>query len=314
MSDEENNLISVIIPVTERADEVEPLYTSYKAVLETLDLDYEIIYVIDGSFPEVTERLQGLLGRGEKLKMVKLTRAFGEATALTVGFDQSSGNTILTLPAYEQVKPEGISQLVASLEGYDMVVARRWPRVDSLFNRMQTSLFHTLLKRMSGKEFHDLGCGVRLFRRHVIKEVNIYGDQHRFLPLLADKYGFKVTELDIPQSDKDRASRVYSPGVYLRRFLDILSIFFLVKFTKKPLRFFGLLGSGIFSIGALISVYLLIERMFFGAPLGGRPMLLLASLLVVMGIQFFAIGLLGEIIIFTHAKDMKEYAIDEIVN
>ncbi|NIU01742.1 MAG: dolichol-phosphate mannosyltransferase, partial [Nitrosopumilaceae archaeon] len=185
---------------------------------------------------------------------------------------------------------------------------------DGFINRLQSAIFHKLVKLITGYKFKDLGSGVRAFKRRVIEEVQIYGDQHRFFPLLATKYGFKVKEVDVSQSIKDTYQRLYSFGIYFRRILDLLSVFFLVKFTKKPLRFFGLSGFFVFAIGAILSMFLFIQRVFMGVALGDRPIILLAVLLLVLGIQLFSIGLIGEIIIFTHAKELKEYTIDEIIN
>jgi hypothetical protein len=183
-----------------------------------------------------------------------------------------------------------------------------------LLNRIQAGAFHILLNPVSEFKFHDIGCGVRVFRKQVAQEVNIYGDQHRFLPILAQKYGFRILEVKALQSQKDIGKRVYSPGTYARRMLDIFTIFFLVRFTKKPLRFFGILGSSLFAAGFLILLYLLFVRLFQNVGLADRPIVLVGTLLVVLGVQVFAIGLLAEIIIFTHAKDIKEYTIDQIIN
>jgi hypothetical protein len=221
---------------------------------------------------------------------------------------------ILTLPAYEQITPSEIPRLVNALQDCDMVVARRWPRRDSLLNRAQSALFHMLLKPVTDFKFHDIGCGVRAFRRKVAEEVSIYGDQHRFLPVLAHKYGFRVCEVDAEQSVHNIEQRIYSPGIYARRMLDIFSILFLVKFTKKPLRFFGGMGLVVFLLGFVVLLYLVFSKFFLGEAIGDRPMLLLGTLLVVLGVQVFAIGLIGEILIFTHAKDIKEYTVDRIIN
>jgi hypothetical protein len=218
------------------------------------------------------------------------------------------------LPAYQQVEAHEIPRLVEALKDCDMVIARRWPRKDSLLNRVQSGVFHMLLNPVSEFRYHDIGCGVRVFRKRVAQEVYIYGDQHRFLPILAQKYGFRVLEVKALQSQKDTGKRVYSLGTYARRILDIFSIFFLVKFTKKPLRFFGILGSSLFAVGFLILLYLLYIKVFQGVGLAGRPIVLVGTLLVVLGVQVFAIGLLAEIIIFTHAKDIKEYSIEQIIN
>ena len=283
--------ISVIVPVVERYDDVEELYGLYKKGLEDSGKSHEFIYVLDGDFGEVMTALKRLIAEGEKIKVIKLSRWFGEATVLTIGIQHSSGDIILTLPAYQQVEVCEIPRLVESLNGCDMVIARRWPRKDSLLNRIQSGVFHLLLSPVSEVKFHDIGCGVRVFRKPVAQEVNIYGDQHRFLPILAQKYGFRVLEVNALQSEKDTRKRVYPFGTYVRRMLDIFSIFFLVKFTKKPLRFFGILGSSIFAAGFLLLLYLLIIRVFQGVGLAGRPIVLVGILLVVLGVQVFAIGL-----------------------
>ena len=306
--------LSVIVPVVGRYDDVAELYGIYRKGLEDTGKPYEFIYVVDGEYPEVMNVLEQLIAGGEKIKVIKFARWFGESTALTIGIQHSSGNIILTLPAYQQVEAYEIPRLVECLRDCDMVIARRWPRKDSLFNRIQSGVFHVLLNPVSEFKFHDIGCGVRVFKRLLAKEVCIYGDQHRFLPILAHKYGFRVLEVDAAQSKMDTPRRIYSPGIYLRRILDIFSIFFLVKFTKKPLRFFGILGSSVFAAGFLILLYMLYTKVFQGVALADRPILLLGTLLIVLGVQVFAIGLLGEIIIFTHAKDIKEYTIDRIIN
>jgi len=310
-----NNVeISVIIPVSERYDSVRDLYHDYKSAMEVSGRCFEFTYVLDGDFPEVFAQLRSLQDEGEIIKLVKLSKWFGEATALTAGFEHSSADIILTLPAYYQIEPSGISDVLAGMSSNDMVIARRWPRVDSKLNQLQSRIFHGLLNFITETSYRDLGCGVRAFRRQVIDEIPVYGDQHRFLPVLAFRQGFHVKELDVQQSSKDPHRRVYRTGVYLRRVLDILTVFFLAKFTKKPLRFFGLLGSGLFAIGGMLTAFLVFQRIFMGVALADRPILLLSSILIVLGVQLFAMGLIGELIIFTHAKDIREYTVDDVVN
>lgn len=311
-----NPELSVIIPVTERRryGNAKDLYCKYKRSLESVGKRYEFIYVIDGDFPAVFEDLKALRKNGEDLKILKLTKWFGESTALSVGFEQALGDIILTLPAYQQIDEKQIPKIISDLENNDMTVACRWPRKDGFINRMQSRIFHRIVKLITGHKFRDLGSGVRAIKRRVIEEVEIYGDQHRFFPLLASRYGFKVKEINVAQSSDDTFQRLYPVGIYLRRFLDLFSVFFLIKFTKKPLRFFGLSGFFVFALGLLLSLYLFIERVFLGVALRDRPIVLVALLLVVLGIQLFAIGLIGEIIIFTHAKELKEYTIEEILN
>ena len=195
-----------------------------------------------------------------------------------------------------------------------MVVACRHPRRDAKFKVFSAQAFNGLLRRMLDISFRDLGCGVRVFKRKILDEISLYGDQALFLPVLAHLQGFKVMEVNASQASEDSARRVYSAKLYFQRLTDILTIFFLAKFTKKPLRFFGLIGVVIFLLGSLWTLWLAVERIFMGVALADRPALVLASLLIVLGIQMLAVGLIGELIIFTHAKDMKEYAVSEIVD
>jgi len=309
--------LSVIVPVSEsRYDDTKELYLEYKQALENTGLNYELIYVLDGPHPDVLGQLQSLIDSGEsRLSILKLAKYFGEATALKAGFENSTGDLLMTLPAYQQVASEELPGLIeACASGVDMVIARRWPRLDSKFNRLQSRVFNQIMEGLTGAAFKDLGCSVRVFKRYVVDEIQLYGDQHRFFPALAYRIGFKVQEVDVKQAQKDVFQRVYSVGVYVRRLLDLLSVFFLMKFTKKPLRFFGLVGVSIISFGALVLFYIIGDRLFGGVPLGDRPALMLSSLFIVLGAQVVSIGLIGEIIIFTHAKEMKEYTVEEIIN
>jgi len=306
--------ISVIVPVTERYDDVNEMYKEYKDALSKTSRNFEMIYVVDGDFPKVYQQLKSLREKGEKLTLVKHARSFGEATAITSGFKQAAGGLIMTLPAYHQVEASELPKLIESLGCNDMVVARRWPRFDSKLNQYQTRIFHGIVKLMTGNVYNDIGCSVRFFRRKILDEINLYGDLHRFFPILASKQGFKVKEIDIKQSSRDKHTRTYSIGIYIRRMIDLLTVFFLVKFTKKPLRFFGLTGTTVLLTGLSITLYLIISRVFFDIGLSDRPLFLIGILFVVLGLQIFAIGLIGEILIFTHAKEIKEYNIDEIIN
>jgi glycosyltransferase involved in cell wall biosynthesis len=306
--------LSVIIPVTERYDPIREVYQEYKAGIEASQLESEIIYVLDGPFPDVFRELNQLKQEGEKIRIVTLAKRFGEATALTVGFDNSTGDLLLTLPAYQQVQPSEIPKLLGALDDHDMVLAWRWPRTDSRLNRIRSSVFNKLLRFDRDLSLHDVGCNVRVFRRRVADEIYIYGDLHTFLPHMAHRHGFKVAELPVTQSPRDRLPRSYPAGNYFNKILDILTIFFLTKFTKKPLRFFGLIGATTLALGSVATCYIVVERLFFGVALANRPALLLSSLLVVLGIQIFAIGLIGEIVIFTHARELREYTVEKIIN
>lgn len=306
--------LSVIVPVTMRYDDVEALYRAYRDAITALGRSVEIIYVLDGPKPEVLERLLALRAAGEDIEIVQLARSFGEATALAAGFEASSGRLILTLPAYFQVDPRSIEQLFHAKVDEHMVIAHRSPRRGSAFETMRRRSFHRLIEAVTGLRYRDLGCGVRLLDRNVLAEISLYGDQHRLLPVIVERNGFRVREVDLPQSERDEFRGRYSVRDLLGRVLDVFAVFFLVKFTKKPLRFFGAVGSAMCVFGGIYLLVLIVQRLFFGQPLADRPALLLSSLLVVLGIQIFGLGLLGELIIFTHARNIKEYRIERIVN
>lgn len=308
-----NEKISVLIPVGQRVSDIDELYTGYRQTLDGTARPYEVIFVLDGPMPEVSSALDALQQRGEPVTVIRLTRAFGEATALMVAFERCSGDTILTLPAYHQIEPAGIVTLLDGLADADMTTAHRWPRAGAGLDRARRTVFHAMLRRVTGSSFRDLGCNARAMRRIVLEEVTLYGDQHRFLPVLATRQGFRVAELDVPQSPKDINTQGYRLRDYLHRSLDIFTVFFLVRFTKKPLRFFGMVGATTFAVGAVLLLYIVIERLVFGVALAERPALLLSSLLAVLGLQLFALGLLGELMIFTHARDVKEYQVAEVV-
>lgn len=305
--------VSVIIPVGQRCDSLQELHASYRDALASRPESIEFNYVLDGPRPTASQELQQLRSAGEPFNEIQLARPFGEATALMAGIEHSDGELILTLPAYHQVEAAELPKLFEALSAADMVIARRWPRRGSAFEGWRRAVFHSLLAAVTRERFSDLGCSVRLFGRAVAEEITVYGDQHRFLPLLVQRQGFKVVEIDARQSPLDRFEGHYAPREYLHRILDILTVFFLVRFTKKPLRFFGMIGTATSVLGFAFLAYIVIERIF-GRPLADRPALLLSSLLVVLGLQIFGLGLLGELIIFTHARQLKEYRIDKIIN
>jgi glycosyltransferase involved in cell wall biosynthesis len=312
-SDPAATLISVIVPVGERKTPLPALYADYKAGLQLLGARFELVFVLDGPHPEYESALLQLVACGEPVSVVALTRYFGEATALMIGFEHARGGIILTLPAYLQVEGREIGKLIAALDEADIAIGYREPRASSWFQSLRRKTFHGLLQYVTRLHFHDLGCGARALKRRVLEEIHLYGDQERFLPVLAERQGFRVAEVAVRQSNLDRHREIYRPRKYLRGFLDIFNVFFLVRFTKRPLRFFGMIGVATLSVGMIELLYLVVDRIFFHSPLADRPALILASLLIVLGVQIFALGLLGELVIFTHAGGSKDYQVDRVI-
>lgn len=306
--------LSVIIPVGKRFSDVAELYHEYQSGLQSVRLTHEFIFVLDGPHPGVMSQLDELSSAGNSnIIIVSLSRPFGESTALMAGLERASGDVLMTLPAYPQIDGRDVGKLLEPLDTADVAIGRRWPRAGGALERLRRAMFHGLVARVTGMRLHDLGCGARAMKRRVLEELSLYGDQHRLLAVLADRQGFRVTEVELRQSERDRFEGVYRPREYAHFILDVFTVFFLVRFTKKPLRFFGMIGATMCGLGAVVVLYLVFDRLMFNESLANRPALLLSSLLVVLGLQLFALGLLAELIIFTHARHTKDYQAAEII-
>jgi hypothetical protein len=243
---------------------------------------------------------------------LRFARPVSEAVALSAGFERARAEVIFTVPAYFDANPEGLPSLYAALEaGADLAVATRTDRGDSIVKRLQTRGFNRLTSWGTGTRFTDIASGTRALRREVVSDLSLYGDFHRFLPLLADRVGFTVREVAVQQDARARAPDVYRVRDYLWRVLDILSISFLSYFTRRPLRLFGAVGTLFGGMGSVILFVVAIQRIM-GQPAAGRSILILGALLVGVGVQAFTVGLLGELLLFFQARHIRSYRIAEI--
>jgi hypothetical protein len=299
--------VSVIVLVNERAESLDELYEEYSAPLRAGGVDCEFVFVAQPYFSHALEPVRALARRGASIRAVELAQASGEATLVKAGASVARGAILVTLPSYRRVEASALPTLIAQVEaGVDLALARRWPRRDSWVNRAQNRVLHALLGRLSGERLEDVACGVRAMRRELVDQITVYGDFYRFLPLFALREGYRVAESPFPQHPEDRGRRIYAPGVYLRRLIDILGLYFLLRFTDKPLRFFGLVGSAVALAGGFLLVVLAAQRLA-GRGIADRPLLLLGVMLVVLGTQAIALGLIGEIIVHLHAPNRRGY-------
>jgi hypothetical protein len=299
--------VSVVVTVSERTEPFAEFYREYSRPLSEAGIPFEFVVVAPVNRRKLLEPLIALREAGEPIALFESAPNVGEAGLLRSVLVHTRGEVILMLAAYRRVAAEALPMLVQAIDaGADLVVARRSGARDSATNRVQRRLVHGLVRGLVGGSFHDLGSGVRASRRDVLAELPVYGEFSRFLPLFAVRDGFRVEELEVEQHPADRRTRVYSPGIYLRRLLDLLAVFFLVRFREKPLRFFGLVGGLVSIIGALVLIVLGVQRLA-GQPLADRPMLLVGVLLFVLGVQGVALGLIGEIIVHAGAKRRKVY-------
>jgi hypothetical protein len=305
--------LSVIVPVSERPRPLDEIYRRFAPGVSALGVPYEFIFVVSPWGRPLTAALRPLIEEGAPIRVLEVGPRAGESGMLVAGAARAKSEILVTLPPYFRVRPEAIGLLVERVRSgdVDMATGCRSRRGDSWFNRLQNRAFHALLNLAIGGGFHDIASGVRAFRAQLLDEIMLYGDFFRFLPILARSEGYRVEELEVPQHEEDQGRRVYGVGVYYRRLLDLLGVFFLARFTQKPLRFFGLVGSAFGGSGAVVLLVLFVQRLM-GQDLADRPLLLLGVLLFVLGVQAIAIGLVGEIIVHFGASNRRLYRVREL--
>ena len=302
--------VSIVVPITTTDVELDPLLSGYSAAMRQCGRSFEFVFVLDGVTGKVERELREQ-SASYPIKIVRLQGGgLGESIALSAGVDRSSGDFVINTPEYLQTEPEDLSKLVQALEsGADFVATWRHPRVDPWLNRVQSSLFNWVLRVAMGIKFHDLNSSVRGMRRHVLEQVNVYGELYRFLPVLAMRQGFRTVEVKVRHREEKGREGFFGFGVYLRRALDILAITFLTRFTQRPLRFFGMLGMLSMLVGVAMCVDPLLEKL--AGETAARPILILGTVLIAFGIQLIGFGLVGEIIIFTQARNLRDYKVEE---
>jgi hypothetical protein len=301
--------LSVIVPITDHPVDLVALYDEFARPLQQRGWTYEFVFVSHPWWRTATDALAPLVQRGEPIRLIEVSHGVGETALLKVAASNSRGRIVVTVPAYYQVDASVLPGLIERVEaGCDLAVARRSPRADSAVNRIQSSVLHRLLGGVLGDQLHDVACGVRAMRRDIPAEVNLHGDFARFLPLLALREGFQVEEVSGPVHPRAMRGRIYAPGTYLRRLIDVVGLLFLLKFTEKPLRFFGLAGSVLAAIGVVILLVVFIQRLG-GQGIADRPVLVLGVLLITLGIQAIALGLIGEMIVHLSASQRRRYRV-----
>lgn len=298
--------VSVVVPVTERPEPLAALYEEFSAPLRAAGYSFEFIFATVPSNTPMLEELRPLVALGAPIRVLEFGHSVGEASMLKVAAGHCRGRTLVTLPAYRQVEAATLVSLISRVGEVDLVVAWRWPRTDARINRWQNRALHALVGGLAGGRLHDVACGVRAMKPELIQNVRLYGDVFRFLPLLARREGYVVEEVPSALHPQAMKPRTYPPGIYLRRLLDVMGLIFLLRFTDKPLRFFGLLGGGL-ALGGTIILFGMLLTKVLGAGIATRPFLLLGVLLLVLGVQAIALGLIGEMIVHLNATRRASY-------
>jgi dolichol-phosphate mannosyltransferase len=311
-------VISVVVPVHDEERSVALLYDELRSALEPLETPWEAIFVDDGSTDGTFAALTRLHSRNENVRVIRLRRNFGKAAALVAGFDQAQGETVITIDGDLQDDPAEIPRLLAKLdEGFDLVSGWKANRRDPLTRRIPSRLFNSVTSRFSGVRLHDMNCGLKAYRAEVVHGLRLYGELHRFIPVLAHYRGFRIAELPVNHRAREHGRSRYGLERYLRGFLDLLTVSFMGRYRHRPLHLFGGLGLALTTIGIGILIYLSVDKAL-GHAIGGRPLLTLGVLLVVVGMQFFSLGLISEMITSHHEeraqeRDRAELLVDEVL-
>ena len=307
--------VTIVVPVSTSDAEVRKVVESLSAQLERLGLAWEAILVFDGhKGPQWDAALEMQAETNQQVRTIGFHRAFGEAVCLASAFEHARGEIILTSPEYVQSDPHGVAEMITTLQaGADVVTAQRIERVDSWLNRLQSNAFNSLLGFLTGARFGDLNCSLRAFKRTVLEQLTIYGTLYRYLAVIAFRQGFRVEEVKVRHIAERGTRGVFGPMTYARRILDVLGVVFLTRFTHKPLRFFGALGGSCMGAGGLIATWVGVASWLDpNRALFGSAAFLLGVLLFVLGVQIIGFGLVGEIVIFTQARNIREYRIEGV--
>jgi glycosyltransferase involved in cell wall biosynthesis len=299
-------VLSIVVPVFNEERSVALLVDELESALQPRGEAWEVIFVDDGSTDGTFAALTRLHARYENVRVVRLRRNFGKAAALMAGFGEVGGEAVVTMDGDLQDDPAEVPRLLAKLdEGFDLVSGWKTRRRDPWSRRVLSRVFNWASSRVSGLRLHDMNCGLKAYRANVVKGLRIYGELHRFVPVLAHYRGYRVGELPVNHRPREHGRSRYGAERYLRGFLDLLTVSFIGRYRHRPLHLFGGLGLLLSSIGLVILVYLTVHKAT-GHAIGERPLLTLGVLLVVVGLQFFSLGLLSEMVTSQHEERLAE--------
>ena len=301
-----NQFISIIIPVFNESESIAYLLEEVKSVMEVNELNYELIVVNDGSQDNTHAVLDKLTKNIKELLVISLRKNYGQTAAMAAGFDISRGDIVISLDGDLQNDPNDIPKLISEINlGYDMICGWRFNRKDKLINRrIPSKIANKLIAKVTGLKLHDYGCSLKAFKKEIIDDVKLYGELHRFLPILASIEGARIKEVKVNHRSRKYGSSKYGIDRTFRVLMDLLTVWFMTRFLTRPMYGFGFVGIISILISLLMSSYLLIEKIL-GQDIGNRPMLMFALILGVAGVQLFSFGLLSELLIRTYHESQK---------
>ena len=303
--------ISVVVPLFNERDSLDELYQRLTNVLAELAPRYEIIFVDDGSEDRSVKKLREFKALNRSVRYIRFRRNFGKSAALAAGFRVARYEVIATMDADLQDIPEQLPLLLKKLdEGYDLVSGWRHRRRDRLTRRIASRVYNAVTSFFTGVRLHDINCGFKCYRREVLHEVMVYGERHRYIPVLASYRGFRLGEVRIDHAPRRHGNSRYGMERVLGGFFSLLTVILMTRYTNKPLHFFGLMGLLLAGTGSAIDLYLIAMRVLFQEWLSNRPLLIIGILLLIVGVQLILFGLLAEMIAFSYRRE-SDYSIVE---
>ena len=304
--------VSVVVPVLDEGETVQSLAGQVLSVLDGLGRSGEVVFVDDGSQDNTVERIRQAHLSDPRVRLVRLRRNFGKAAALCAGFDVSNGDLIITMDGDLQDDPAEIPKLLEKLETEDLDLVSGWKqqRQDPISKRLPSKLFNWVTRKMAQIDLHDFNSGFKVYRREVLDEIALYGELHRYIPVLASRKGFTIGEIPVRHHPRQHGASKYGWDRFYKGVLDLITVLFITRYTRRPLHLFGVVGLGALVVGLGINLYLAILWMQ-GQTLSNRPLLLLGVLLMLLGIQVLTSGLIGEMITFKNFQRTDTYSVKE---
>ncbi len=303
--------VSVLVPVLDEEGTVAKLSTEVAQVLEATGQSFEIIFIDDGSTDSTVEKVRQAHHNDARVKLIRLRRNFGKAAALSAGFDVARGRILVTMDGDLQDDPQEIPRFLEKLDdGLDLVSGWKKERKDPISKRYPSLLFNWATRKLAQVDLHDFNCGFKAYRREVVEQISLYGELHRYIPVLASRKGFAIGEITVRHHPRRSGVSKYGWDRLYKGLLDLITVLFITKYTRRPLHLFGVIGLISMGLGFCINAYLAV-RWAMGESLSNRPLLLLGVMLMLLGIQVLTTGLIGEMITFKNFRSRDSYAVRE---
>jgi hypothetical protein len=307
-------MISVIVLLEEQYSDFPEFLLNLDRIFSNSGMEYEFLVVANGTgnfFRTIQERLSAM---NQRMRAFEFGTPVTQAVCLKAVLNEAKGDVLAIFGSYQQLTDNSIEDCVSVMdENIDIISPWRKHRVDPSFNQLQSRMFNWMVRRFAGTDLHDFSCTVKVCRREVLEEIELYGNMFRFLPVLASGKGFVIREIPVEHKQERGKTGFYSPAEYIGRILEIFTLFFNTRFSRKPLRFFSSIGLVFTAVGILLLAALFIQRAFFAIPIGNRPVLFVSLLITIIGVLVSSAGLLGEIIAFTNGRHKKEYVIERMI-